>query len=37
MLGMLVVPMTVRLTLISLLQNVQSGMELNIYTFLCFL
>lgn len=28
---------TVRLTLISLLENVQFGMGLNVYTFLCFL
>lgn len=28
---------TDRLTLISLLQNVQSGVDLNTYTFLCFL
>lgn len=28
---------TVRLTLVFLLENVQSGTDLNIYTFLCFL
>lgn len=28
---------TVRLTLIPLLETVQSGMDLNVYIFLCFL